>query len=102
VRSLVQLHGGSVTGLGSGSTLTVRLPLAEGSAAIPDVADVAAQAADGEQARTFQPDIIFTDLGLPRCTAWKRRRAFASYRMAGACASWRSPDGAGGGPTAHA
>jgi PAS domain S-box-containing protein len=42
VRSLVQMHGGSVTafseGLGLGSTFTVRLPLAEGAAATPDVA----------------------------------------------------------------
>ncbi|MFL6603947.1 MAG: sensor histidine kinase [Steroidobacteraceae bacterium] len=40
VRSLVQMHGGSVTafseGLGRGSTFTVRLPL--GSAATPAVA----------------------------------------------------------------
>jgi hypothetical protein len=107
VRSLVQMHGGSVTafseGLGSGSTFTVRLPLAGGSAEQPDItaqpglrsrsqrvlvvddntdpADSMAlllemeghtvrTAADGEeaieQARTFQPDIIFMDLGMPR------------------------------------
>jgi CheY-like chemotaxis protein len=107
VRSVVQMHGGSVTafseGLGLGSTFAVRLPLAEGSTATPDVAAQACPrsrshrvlvvddntdaaesmalllqmeghtvrtAADGEeaieQARAFQPDIIFMDLGMPR------------------------------------
>jgi PAS domain S-box-containing protein len=111
VRSLVQMHGGSVAvdsdGPGKGSTFTVRLPLlgvaqtrdapvrGAGSSDVAanrkrrilvadDNADAAASlamlllmqghetrtAADGRQAvelaATFQPDIIFMDVGMPR------------------------------------
>jgi PAS domain S-box-containing protein len=107
VRTLVQLHGGSVgassEGLGTGSRFTVRLPIATGRAdprrsprrptarnrgqrvlVVDDNLDEAASlalllemencevrtAADGEeaveQARAFQPQIVFMDLVMPR------------------------------------
>ena len=107
VRTLVQLHGGSVgassVGLGTGSRFTVRLPIATGRAdprrsprrptardrgqrvlVVDDNLDEAASlalllemencevrtAADGEeaveQARAFQPQIVFMDLVMPR------------------------------------
>jgi PAS domain S-box-containing protein len=107
VRTLVQMHGGTVRafseGPGRGSRFTVRLPLAEGSvvaaSAVPcptaqsrgqrvlvvdDNTDAAASlalllemegyevrtAADGqeaiEQVRTFEPQLIFMDLAMPR------------------------------------
>ncbi|MDB6083051.1 MAG: hypothetical protein JWN43_932 [Gammaproteobacteria bacterium] len=107
VRTLVQMHGGSVRafseGPGRGSRFTVRLPLAEGlpacgSAAaeyeraprghrvlvVDDNTDAAASltmllqmedyevrtAADGMEALehvvSFQPDIVFMDLAMPR------------------------------------
>jgi len=107
VRTLVQMHGGSVRasseGLGSGSRFIVRLPIVKGRAdprrtsrrstatnqgqrvlVVDDNSDEAASlalllemedcevrtAADGEEAieeaRTFQPQIIFMDLVMPR------------------------------------
>src|SRR5690606_39135714 len=110
VRSLVQMHGGTVSaysaGPGTGSTFTVRLPLMQSEPlsrrmgeprgnervrnrkrrilVADDNADAAASlalllemqghetrtAADGRQAvelaSTFQPDIIFMDVGMPQ------------------------------------
>jgi CheY-like chemotaxis protein/two-component sensor histidine kinase len=107
VRTLEQMHGGSVRasseGLGSGSRFIVRLPIVKGRAdprrtsrrstasnqgqrvlVVDDNSDEAASlalllemedcevrtAADGEEAieeaRTFQPQIIFMDLVMPR------------------------------------
>jgi CheY-like chemotaxis protein len=119
VKSLVEMHDGSVRafseGLGKGSRFTVRLPTVARAAVISDVpsgsaarprvarvlvvddnADAATSlalllrmqghevrtAADGEEAfecvRTFAPQIIFMDLGMPRldgCEAARRIRA---------------------------
>ena len=115
VRTLVQMHNGTVRafseGLGRGARFTVRLPLAEGRvmpdvAATPEIARKRGQrilvvddntdaatslalllemedyevctAADGEeaveQARIFEPQIIFMDLAMPKLNGLEAAR----------------------------